>query len=121
GDASRRRCGALGQRACAPVVAGTSRLRRCRQLRIAAARPGRSSVTTPARPLVHRIPDRLDGYALRGLMGPLLVALAVVLIAQILERLLRLFELAAATGASPLLVLKMIASLLPHYLGIALP
>lgn len=73
------------------------------------------------RPLVHRIPDRLDAYALRGLMGPLLVALGVVLIAQILERLLRLFELAAATGASPLLVLKMIGSLVPHYLGIALP
>lgn len=71
--------------------------------------------------LVHRLPDRLDGYTLRGLLGPLLVALGVVLLAQILERMLRLFELAAATGASPLLVLEMIGSLLPHYLGTALP
>src|SRR5690606_36038676 len=121
GDAAGRGRGTLGQRPCAPVVTGPPRLRRCRQLRTAAARPERSGVMPSTRPLVHRIPDRLDAYALRGLMGPLLVALGVVLIAQILERLLRLFELAAATGASPLLVLKMIGSLVPHYLGIALP
>lgn len=71
--------------------------------------------------LVHRIPDRLDWYGLRGLFGPMLLALAVLLLAQLLERMLRLFELAAATGASPLLVLRMIASLVPHYLGMALP
>lgn len=78
-------------------------------------------MTVPAARLVHRIPDRLDGYALRGLLGPLLIALGVLLIALILGRLLRLFELAAATGASPMLVLKMIGALVPHYLGIALP
>lgn len=71
--------------------------------------------------LVHRLPDRLDWYTLRALLGPMLLALGVLLLAQLLERLLRLFELAAATGASSLLVLKMIASLLPHYLGMALP
>ena len=71
--------------------------------------------------LVHRLPDRLDGYTLRGLLGPMLVALGVLLLAQILERLLRLFELAAATGASALMVLQMIGSLVPHYLGTALP
>jgi lipopolysaccharide export system permease protein len=77
-------------------------------------------VNTAAR-LVHRLPDRLDWYTLRALLAPLLLALCVLLLAQILERLLRLFELAAATGASPLLVLEMIASLVPHYLGLALP
>jgi lipopolysaccharide export system permease protein len=77
-------------------------------------------VIAPAR-YSHRIPDRLDWYLLRILFGPLLLALCVLLLAQILERLLRLFELAAATGASPLLVLEMIASLVPHYLGMALP
>lgn len=78
-------------------------------------------MTPAATRLVHRLPDRLDGYALRGLLGPMLVALGVLLLAQILERLLRLFELAAATGASALMVLQMIASLIPHYLGTALP
>jgi lipopolysaccharide export system permease protein len=71
--------------------------------------------------LVHRLPDRLDWYTLRALFGPMLMALGVLLLAQILERLLRLFELAAATGASTLLVLQMIASLVPHYLGMAVP
>lgn len=71
--------------------------------------------------LRHKLPDRLDWYTLRALFGPLLLALGVLLLAQILERLLRLFNLAAATGASTLLVLKMIASLVPHYLGMAVP
>jgi lipopolysaccharide export system permease protein len=71
--------------------------------------------------LVHRLPDRLDWYTLRALFGPMLMALGVLLLAQILERMLRLFELAAATGASTLLVLQMIASLVPHYLGMAVP
>ena len=66
---------------------------------------------------VQRLPDRLDGYTLRALFGPMLLALVVLLLAQLLERLLRLFDLAAATGASPLLVAKMIASLVPHLSG----
>lgn len=70
---------------------------------------------------VHRVPDRLDWYMLRGLFGPMTLALCVLLLAQLLERMLRLFELAAATGASTLLVVKMIGSLIPHYLGMALP
>jgi lipopolysaccharide export system permease protein len=69
----------------------------------------------------HRIPDRLDWYTLRCLATPLLLCLSVLLLAQLLERLLRLFDLAAATGASLLLVGRMVASLLPHYLGMALP
>jgi lipopolysaccharide export system permease protein len=70
--------------------------------------------------LRHRIPDRLDAYTLRSLAGPLVLCLAVLLLAQILERLLRLFDMAAATGASMWLVLKMIGALVPHYLGMAL-
>jgi lipopolysaccharide export system permease protein len=71
--------------------------------------------------LRHRIPDRLDWYALRGLAGPLLLCLGVLLLAQLLERLLRLFDMAAATGASIWLVVKMAAALVPHYMGTALP
>ncbi len=71
--------------------------------------------------LVHRVPDRLDGYTLRALIGPLLLALGVLLLAQLLTRLLRLFDLAAATGASPWLVAKMVGTLVPYYLGFAVP
>ena len=69
----------------------------------------------------HRFPDRLDWYTLRALIGPLLLALMVLLVAQLLERLLRLFEMAAANGASVWVVLKLVASLVPHYMGMALP
>jgi len=71
--------------------------------------------------LKHRIPDRLDWYTLRSLFGPLLLSLMVLLLAQLLERLLRLFDMAAATGASLMVVLDMVATLVPHYLGMALP
>lgn len=67
------------------------------------------------------VPDRLDLYTLRHLAGPMLFALATLLLAQLLERLLRLFDLAAATGADFSLVLLMAANLVPHYLGLALP
>jgi lipopolysaccharide export system permease protein len=66
-------------------------------------------------------PDRIDRYALRSLAGPLALSLGVLLLAQLLERLLRLFDMAAATGASLSIVLKMAATLVPHYLGLAVP
>ena len=65
--------------------------------------------------------DRLDRYALRLIAGPLALALVALLLAQLLERLLRLFDLAAAAGAPPSSVLVMAATLVPHYLGFALP
>jgi lipopolysaccharide export system permease protein len=71
--------------------------------------------------LQHRIPDRLDWYTLRSLIGPMMLSLAVLLLAQLLERLLRLFDMAASTGASVMVVLQMVATLVPHYLGMAIP
>lgn len=67
------------------------------------------------------VPDRLDLYTLRSLAGPLALSLGVLLLAQLLERLLRLFDMAAATGAELSVVLKMAATLVPHYLGLAIP
>ena len=68
-----------------------------------------------------RGPYRLDLYMLRALAAPLAFVLAAVLVTQLLERLLRLFDLVAATGAPLSSVFKMAAHLVPHYLGIALP
>lgn len=67
------------------------------------------------------LPDRLDLYTLRSLLGPLFLCLGVLLAAQLLERLLRLFDMAAATGAGLDVVVRMAAALVPHYLGLALP
>ncbi len=65
--------------------------------------------------------DRLDRYNLRLLAGPLAVSLATLLVAQLLERLLRLFDLVVSAGAPPSSVVLMAANLVPHYLGLALP
>ncbi len=65
--------------------------------------------------------NRLDLYTLRQLAGPFALSLCVLLLAQLLERLLRLFDLVAATGAAISVVMTMAANLVPHYLGLALP
>ena len=65
--------------------------------------------------------DRLDRYAVRLFTVPLLTALATMLLATMLQRLLRLFDIAASTGAALSSVLLMAADLVPHYLGLALP
>lgn len=67
------------------------------------------------------LPDRLDLYTLRLLAGPLLMALGILLTAQMLERLLRLFDLVASTGADLGAVARMAGNLVPHYLGLAIP
>lgn len=65
--------------------------------------------------------DRLDRYVLRLIAGPMALSLIALLLAQLLERLLRLFDLAASAGAPPSSVLVMASTLVPHYLGLALP
>lgn len=65
--------------------------------------------------------DRLDRYALRMFAVPLLTGIATMLVATMLQRLLRLFDVAASTGTAISSVLLMAADLFPHYLGLALP
>ena len=64
---------------------------------------------------------RIDRYLLSETMRRLALALAIVLLALVLERVMRLFEFAADNGAAISTVMRMTASLVPHYLGIALP
>ncbi len=63
----------------------------------------------------------VDTYMLRLLAKPLMVSLAVVMAALLLERLVRLFELLAERGGGAGMVFAMAANLIPHYLGLALP
>ena len=63
----------------------------------------------------------VDTYMLRLLAKPLMVSLAVVMSALLLERLVRLFELLAERGGGAGMVFAMAANLIPHYLGLALP
>src|SRR5262245_42825054 len=74
--------------------------------------------TRPLGPIGTRLIDR---YIMRETLRPLSGALAVVLTALILERLLRLFDLMANRGGPIEQILKMAANLVPYYLGLALP
>lgn len=65
--------------------------------------------------------NRLDRYLLVAAARPLLSVLTVLLLALLMERLLRLFRL-VAIGSGPLdMVAWMALNLVPHYLGLAIP
>lgn len=66
-------------------------------------------------------PSLVDRYLLASMVPPMAVAFAVVLISLLLYRILELFNVLAASGAQFALISRMIAALLPHYLGLALP
>lgn len=63
----------------------------------------------------------IDRYLLAQVARPLVVSLAVVLVALLLERVLRLFDLLAQSGGPLPMVVELAAALVPHYLGLALP
>ncbi|NKF23308.1 YjgP/YjgQ family permease [Solimonas sp. C16B3] len=63
----------------------------------------------------------LDRYLLGMLAGPLSLSIGVVLVALLLERLLRLFNLVAASSSALSAVADAIVNLVPYYLGLALP
>jgi lipopolysaccharide export system permease protein len=63
----------------------------------------------------------IDRYVLTKTLGPLLACIAIALIAMLLERMLRLLDFLLDKGGPFYLVLKMLANLIPHYLGLAIP
>lgn len=80
----------------------------------------------PRFPLMQRVilwlrPGTLDRYLLAQLMPPFLVALSVVMSALLLERLLVLFNLLTTGNSHLVTFIGLLATLLPHYLGQALP
>lgn len=63
----------------------------------------------------------IDTYIAWRTLRPFAIALGVVLTALLLERVLRLFDMLAMTGGPLDVVLELAASLVPFYLGLALP
>ena len=63
----------------------------------------------------------IDRYVLRKAIAPLLAGTVVVLLALLLERLLRLLDLVVNKGSPISLIFKLLLNLTPHYIGIALP
>jgi lipopolysaccharide export system permease protein len=62
-----------------------------------------------------------ERYLLRRSLTPLLIGTVVVLVALLLERLLRLLDLLVNKGSPFGLILRLLLNLIPHYIGIALP
>ena len=62
-----------------------------------------------------------DRYVLGKTVLPLVVAIGIALFALLLERMVRLLDLVVNKGGPFYLLLQMLANLIPHYLGIALP
>ncbi len=63
----------------------------------------------------------LQFYILRQILKPFILAFVILMMALSLERLLRLVDLVSADGAPLFAVFKLMACLMPHYLGLALP
>ncbi len=63
----------------------------------------------------------IDRYIAVRMLRPFALSLSVVLAALLLERVLRLFDLLALKGGPYSVVIELAASLVPYYLGLALP
>ncbi|MEQ1931398.1 MAG: LptF/LptG family permease [Parvularculaceae bacterium] len=63
----------------------------------------------------------IDRYILRAVLTPLLLALGIAGMLLLLEQMLRLFDFVLAEQGPVDVVWRMLANLLPHYLGLALP
>ncbi|MCK5576263.1 MAG: LPS export ABC transporter permease LptF [Sphingomonadales bacterium] len=64
---------------------------------------------------------RLDKYILRQVLTPLFMTLGVAALLLLLERMLRLFDFVVNQGGPVEVVFRLLGSLIPHYLGLALP
>jgi lipopolysaccharide export system permease protein len=63
----------------------------------------------------------IDFYVLKKTILPLAAAIGIVLVALLLERLIHLLDLVVNQGGPFFLLLKLLANLIPTYLGLALP
>jgi len=63
----------------------------------------------------------IDRYILRAVLTPLILALGIAAMLLLLEQMLRLFDFVLAEQGPVDVVGRMLANLVPHYLGLALP
>ncbi|MEM7529006.1 MAG: LptF/LptG family permease [Pseudomonadota bacterium] len=66
-------------------------------------------------------PSRIDRMLFVRTLRPMVIGLLIALVALLSERLIRLLDLVTAEGAPFAPLVSMLAALLPHYLGLALP
>ncbi len=63
----------------------------------------------------------IDRYLLMQIFPTVMVTLFVAAVILCMERLMRLLDIAVGNGVSTLVVFQMLANLIPHYIGLALP
>ena len=63
----------------------------------------------------------LDRYILGLTLKPMMLSLTIVLLALLLERILRLIDILATAGAPVFIAFALAGNLVPHYLGFAMP
>ena len=63
----------------------------------------------------------IDRYLLRQIMPTIGVILFIAAIILLMERLMRLLDIAVGNGVSTLVVFQMLFYLIPYYIGLALP
>jgi lipopolysaccharide export system permease protein len=63
----------------------------------------------------------IDSYLLRQIVPTLLVTIFIAAVILLMERLMRLLDIAVGNGVSTLVVFQMLFNLIPHYIGLALP
>lgn len=63
----------------------------------------------------------IDTYILRQIVPTLLVTIFIAAVILLMERLMRLLDIAVGNGVSTLVVFQMLFNLIPHYIGLALP
>jgi lipopolysaccharide export system permease protein len=68
-----------------------------------------------------RIGTQIDRYLARLILVPLLGTLALAAMLLLLERMMRLFDFVVSEGGPVNVVWRMLANLLPEYLGLAIP
>ncbi len=64
---------------------------------------------------------RIDRYIIGHIMTPFLMTLGIAALLLLLERMLRLFDFVVNQGGPVEVVFRMLGSLIPHYMGFALP
>jgi len=67
------------------------------------------------------MPGMLDKYLLKQILPTMAVTLMIAAVILLLERMLRLLDIAVGNGVSTLVVFQMLFNLIPHYIGLALP
>lgn len=63
----------------------------------------------------------LDLYVLKQILRPLVIALVMALVVFLIERMLRLLDLVLGSNGPLNIVFEILAYLVPHYMGLALP